>query len=87
MRLMISGRMRHGNLQFIFKLVFAKLVFGIDTVTFKYGLNSNKHNIIGIFKCLRELLEGWKPNPLTARSPILKKIKVNDLATVVAEPD
>jgi hypothetical protein len=56
----------------------------IDTVPFRYGLNTYKHNLIGIFKYLGELFEGWEPNPLTARSPVLKKIKVNDFAPVVA---
>lgn len=84
MGLRIAGCMRHGDLQIIFELVFPKLIFRIRTVSFKYRLNSHKLDVIGFFKFLSELFEGWEPNPLTARSPVLKKIKVNHFAPVVA---
>ena len=56
-------------------------------MAFKYGLNTHKHNIIGIFKYLGKLFKGWKPNPLATGSPVLKKIKINDLAPVVTQLD
>jgi hypothetical protein len=47
-------------------------------------LNPHKQDVINFIKFLCELFEGWEPHPLTARSPVLKKIKVNDLSPIVA---
>lgn len=85
--LLISGRMRHGDFQLIFELVFSKFIFGIDTESFKHRLNTHKYNIIALFKGLGQLFEGWKPNPLATRSPVLKEIQIDDLAAIVAQAD
>ena len=84
---LIAGCMRHGNRQLVFKLVFTKLIFRIDGETFKNRLNAQKHDIIAAFKGLGQLFEGWKPNPLAARSPVLKEVQINDLATIVVQAD
>jgi hypothetical protein len=46
-------------------------------------LHRKKFNMIYIFKGLRQFLKGWEPHPAASGSPVLKKIQINHLATVI----
>ncbi len=82
---LFSSGMCHGDLQIIFYLIFVQFFFGINTVTFKYGLDAHKNDIICFFESFGKLLERWKPNPLATRSPILPKIKIDNLSAVIRQ--
>lgn len=83
----IAGRMRHGDLQGVFHLVFPQFVMRINAVSFEHGLNGNKSDLIVTFKRLCQFFKRWEPQLLTPRSPVLEKIKVHDHATIVGQVD
>ena len=82
-----SGGMRHGDFETVLQLVGAEFVRGIGAVALEYRLDGQKHDLVVALECLCQFFESWEPHLLTPRSPILKKIEVNDLAAIVAKMD